>query len=191
MRYVLLISLFVCSLAHAADVYQQQSKTGGVVYSDVPQSPNATVVQTAPANTAPTTAAPEAPSSASEETPATPSGAATTSAQQGAAQTTEVHKPYTTLYIASPANEETIQNQPVIYVSVKVEPSLQKGDKIQIFLDGNPWGKSLASTRFQFTAPDRGTHSISAELIDEQNKILKTSGANTIYVHQAHIGGAN
>jgi hypothetical protein len=90
------------------------------------------------------------------------------------------------LEIASPKNQETLQNQqPTIPVIVNVEPSLQNNDKIQIFVDGQPWGPALKSTTFDLPKIDRGTHQIYAVILSDNNEVLKQTTSITIFVHYA------
>ena len=96
-------------------------------------------------------------------------------------------KPYTKFIMLSPLNQATIQNQPTISVELGIDPPLQKGDMIQIYLDGRMWGAPGNSPYFEFLAPERGTHQISAKLIDEKGAVLKETSSNTVFIHQAHI----
>ena len=66
----------------------------------------------------------------------------------------------------SPVDQESIQNQPSVNIELKIDPPLQAGDKVQIFLDGAPWGPPAPTTHFVFNAPDRGTHTLSAKIIE-------------------------
>jgi len=182
MKYSLFILLAILSFICFADVYMQTDKNGNTTFSDAPMGADAKKIEAPEINTV---------SSPSSKTPAQ-------NATAGGAQTVPtnqiiigpVKKPYTTFIINSPANEETIQNQPSIPVNIKIEPNLQEGDIVQIYLDGAPWGNPAPTTHFQLTAPERGIHQISAKLMDKNGQVLKESPSNRIYVHQAALGGS-
>lgn len=180
----LLLLLFISIQALASnDVYMQKDSQGGVIFSDVPLNNNAQIIEnvdsTASSSPALTSALPPPNLNNYHH----PNGGM--SSLTGPAQSI----PYTSFDIASPKNQESIQNQPVFKVSVTVQPALQKGDAVQIYLDGQPMGAPMESTNFAFPAPDRGTHQLSAILIDAQGNIAKQAGPITVYVHQAHVGG--
>ncbi|VVC77062.1 hypothetical protein AQUSIP_23890 [Aquicella siphonis] len=159
--------------AHGEEVYEHINQDGSITYSDKPIGENAVTITAPVVSTAPAMASP-APQQKS---------AATLSAD------TEARKPYTAFAISSPGDQETIQNQPILIVDVKLDPPLQAGDRIQIYLDGNPLGKAAADTHFEFTIPYRGEHTLSAAIFDKNMKLLKQAPTFTIYVHQAHLGG--
>ena len=167
------------AMACMAAVYVQTDKSGNIEYTDVPSGDNAKQVDLPQVNTAPgPAAAGENPASGSitveKEAPAVPAAPA---------------KAYSVFDLASPADGETIQNQPVIPIDIKIDPPLRPNDKIQIYLDGTPWGPPGKSTHFEFNAPDRGTHTLSAKLLDVNNNVVMQSGVNTVYIHHAHLGG--
>ncbi len=181
MKYTLFVLLILISLIGYADIYMQTDKNGNTTYSDVPTSDKAIKIEAPEVNTTSSTTSATTPSNAS-------AGAQTLPSNQMIS--TEAKKPYTAFVISSPADQATIQNQPAISVNVSVTPSLQEGDVVQIYLDGSPWGKSLHATQFTFTAPDRGTHQISAKLLDKNGQTLKDTPSNTIYVHHAALGAS-
>lgn len=168
LTFLLLIISFDCS----ADVYTEVDKNGTTVFSDVPLSDKSKRItelnQTSTVE------------SATSATTEQPTGTKSTRKK-------EIKKPYTTFVMSSPVDQATIQNQPTISVAMNVQPALQAGDKIQIYLDGIPWGAPLASTNFSFPAPDRGTHTISAKLIDSNGITLNQTNAVTVYIHHAHL----
>jgi hypothetical protein len=181
MRFLILILLILASSAYSQQnqlIYKTIDANGSTTFSEKPLNSNSVSVVLPTANTAPSTTS----TSTIQTVPSVP--------VTNTIVIENTKKEYTTFDITSPANEETIQNQPVIPVSINLIPALQLGDKIQIYLDGAPWGQAMPSTKFEFTAPDRGTHVIYAEILDKNLKILKRTNSNTIYVHQAHIGSA-
>ena len=98
----------------------------------------------------------------------------------------EKKTPYLSFSIESPLDQETIQNQPNITVKLSIKPDLQENDKIQIYLDGKPWGLAQASTQIDLGRLERGMHQLHAEIIDKEMRFLRKSAVITIYVHYAH-----
>jgi len=168
------------SITSYANVYMQTDNNGNVIYSDTPIKKNAQKIDVPAINT--TSSTPPQP---------TESNIPSSTNSQPTVMTMQiVKKPYTTFVIRSPADQETIQNQPKIAVDISIDPDLQSGDVIQVYLDGNTWGKPLPSTHVEFTAPDRGIHQISAKLMDKNGKVLKETPSNTVYIHQANLGAS-
>jgi len=179
MKVLIFILLLIIPLACCAAVYMQTDANGNVSFSDIPQDANAKAVDLPQVNAAPGPA------------PVQPVAATPAQAQPVTAiPVSPVNKPYVLFDIDSPANQATIQNQPSIPIEIKIDPPLQTGDKVQIYLDGSPWGPAAPTTHFIFNAPDRGTHTLSARLMNISGQILKETDTITIYIHQAHNGGA-
>lgn len=182
MKFKLFILLLSISTLSFADVYQSIDQNGNISYSDTPSNDqskklsNSEISQSSTVVT--TTRAPQ---------PSGTEGNANNNPASNIAENKSVKKPYMQFAIVSPSNEATIQNQPNISVDIKIDPSLQEGDVIQILLDGTPWGAPNATTHFEFPQPNRGVHIISAKLIDKNQIVLKQSNAVRVYIHQAHI----
>lgn len=185
MPYLLFIFLITLSFISHADIYMQKDANGNIIYSDTPINKNAKRIETPTGNITSSTLPQQAPANNSPSTLMTQPGQTTPLMTVGTTR-----KPYTLFALRSPADQATIQNQPIIAVDININPDLQPGDLIQIYLDGNPWGKPLPSTHFEFTAPERGIHQISAKLFDKNGQLLKETPSNTVYIHQAHIGGS-
>lgn len=180
MKYFLsLFFVFALSTVYAASVYKQTDADGNVTYSDIPQkNANVMVIPETPVVTTPQTknipaAGPNTPSSSTET-----------------AADTE-RKPYTVFSISSPNDQVTFQNEREIPVTIQLEPALQEGDKIQIYVDGNPYGEPVASTQIQVNQLERGTHTLTAILLDKKNAIVKTSKTITIFIQYARLGPNN
>jgi hypothetical protein len=178
MRYLFTVLLFCVPVICSADIYKQVDQNGNVTYSDTPLGNNSVKIAAPDVNTVPSTTT----------QPALPPSTTPPAAPENMAVTKSANKPYTVFMISSPSNQETIQNQPFITVHIKIDPPLQEGDSIEIYLDGNPWGKPQTTTQISFITPERGTHEISAKLFDRNMQVLKVAPANTIYIHQAHLG---
>src|SRR3990167_2429418 len=114
-RIAILLMISVTSSVFAA-VYVNQNSNGSVEYTDTPSS-NSSKVDVPPVNSV---------SSPAVKT-AAPANQQSTTAPVGneASSTADTYKIFE---ITSPANNATIQNQPVIGVEFKVEPNMLPGD---------------------------------------------------------------
>lgn len=143
-------------------IYRMRDKNGDVIFTDnPPKGSDAVQIHLQPSNSVPMPKA-------------SPQPAAGKQPQQQKKQA--VHYRVT---IASPTDKETFQNpDKPVDVTVQVEPTLRKGDKLRLLYDGKPMdGTSIKR-------PERGTHTVSAEVVDANGKVLGKSGAHTFYVHR-------
>jgi hypothetical protein len=168
MKYLLSFLLIFYTAYCTASVYQQTDDSGTAVYSDIPLSPTSKQVDLSNTTEGQISSSPSA--TPTKDVPSKPA-----------------KKEYITFAISSPTDQQTIQNEPVITVKFKVEPELQKGDMIQVFLDGTPQGKPTASTTVNLDLVQRGQHQLSATLMDANQATLKQSNLVTIFVHRASV----
>jgi hypothetical protein len=182
LRYFLLIVFLLISLTCGAAIYMQKDANGDVGYSDMP-SGNSTRIDLPPAPV--TTFAPAI------AAPAKPKKGDKSQATADETADSDQHAQYTAFFISSPAEQQTFQNQRDIGVDISVIPKLQKGDLIQLSVDGNKVGEAAATTHFQVNQLPRGTHQISATLLDENKSVLKQTPAINFFVHYAAVGGAS
>lgn len=165
-KWLFIVLLFI-SITSLAQIYMKTDKNGNVTYSDMPM-PDAQTINievSPPENGAKPTLQP---------------------LEKTAAITSK--KPYTTFRIVSPQNNESIQNQPSLKVEIKLEPALQQGDKIQIYVDGKKTGLLSDTTSIDAGLIDRGTHELYAELVDAQERNFMQSNVITINFHRARTG---
>jgi len=172
-----LFSILLLTVLNAqAGVYMTTDPNGNVSYSDL-QAYGSSEVATTPSNTTSVTTPPVLPKVEAE-----------------------VKKPelkisapdqvtYSVFNIESPKDQETIQNQPIFKVTIKLEPALQAGDKIQLVLDQNPYGNPTSDLQIEMVNVDRGEHRLYAVLLDARNTVIKRSNEITIFIHRASVGG--
>lgn len=186
MRYLFIILLSLFAISAIANVYTYVDLNGTTVFTDTP--PHKFAKNLKPEEISSNTTVIKTP----YFVPKTQQSVQTTevAAPTAVVSSAPVVPPYTDFVIASPKNQETIQNQPVINISFKVQPALQPGDYIQPLLDGAPWGPPLQSTSFAITRPDRGTHTLGGNLLSNDKTILKIAAPVTVFIHQAHLGNA-
>lgn len=170
--------LIVCfmPLALQAAVYQKKGPDGVVTYTDRP-SPGATKVNIVnpSISTRPTPRQEEAP----------PTHTKTEKTDEPAPVSARAY--YKTFALKSPENKETFQNQRQIVVQIDISPQLRDSERIQLILDGKPYGKPAVSTALILDNIDRGEHSVSAQLIDKQGKVIRSTGSATIFIHYANL----
>jgi len=160
---LMLLLLLINSLTQAA-LYKSIDADGTVTYSDRPNLktdkplilPSENVIQSIPITTKKTTA----------KTP------------------TETTNNYNTLNILTPANESTLRsNSGNISLGLQLEPTLQATHQLRILLDGNE-AKLSRSLQVSLTNIPRGQHSLSVQIIDADNRVLKQSPSHTIYLQR-------
>ena len=93
---------------------------------------------------------------------------------------------YTELEITHPNNDQAVRaNSGNVSVTCALNPSLQSaaGHQVRFLLDGQPFAiESSCSTTFEEL--DRGTHQVSAEVIDQQGRILIRSEAAKFHLQR-------
>jgi len=142
--YTLLAAVVFYTQAPFADVYKGQDKNGNTIYSDKPfENSNKIDVNLAPTYTSPPVTTPLAP------------------IKIEAAVSYQVS-------IVAPTQDQTFTNEiTAIEVKVSVTPTLQKGDTIQLLLNGQPHGTPSDSTTFTLQSLFRGAYTIKAQVINE------------------------
>lgn len=164
MQYLIFLLLFFSITSYAA-LYQSQDNQGNTTYSDQPLPGSTEVTQPNAATITRT--------NTTTATPIKPVNTANTSVT------------YKTFAFITPQDQGTIQNQPDITVKLSIEPALQAGDKVQLMLDGKPWGNPEASASINMHLVERGVHTLAAVLLDKNQKTIKETATITIYVHRA------
>lgn len=100
-----------------------------------------------------------------------------------APQTT--NNPYTAFTITSPVADETIRdNSGSVSLSLSIEPSLVADHKIQIYLDGSPYQSPQSNLSFTLSDVARGTHTVSASVLDESGKSLMQAQGVSFHLHR-------
>lgn len=170
---ILLLLPLVCS----AEIYKYQDEKGYIYYTDQPQ-PGAKKVELRP--TTVTRKDDDTLNSKDSSKKTTDKAAAEKDKKEDAV------KEYRIFSIADPVNQQTFQNTRLIPVTIKVEPELFEGDKVTVLLDGQEV-MTQAATQFIINNPNRGTHTVTAKLINANGQVLKTSNSVTIYVHYSTL----
>lgn len=165
---VLGFSLLTCVPATSwADVYKQVDKDGNITYTDVPTKAKETPIKVDPMTTF------KAPASKTSTTQSKTEKKSTTT--------------YRSLVIQQPANDEVIRaNNGAVSVTLQSQPGLDvaAGHKFAISLDGNIL-QSGQSGSLTINEVARGVHSISAQIVDANDKVLMSATPVSIQVLRA------
>jgi len=96
---------------------------------------------------------------------------------------------YESLTIVQPEEQATIRNpQGYLSIVLDVKPTLRKGDKLQIIFDGIPLGMPQEATTFALQNIKRGSHTIVAQVVDNQGTVLNTSQQVNINMMPPRVG---
>ena len=138
----------------AATLYKWVDADGVVHYSDTPHA-GAEQIQITGAQTYHNTPVPAAPSPAAPATALPPAGAA-----------------YTCV-ITAPARDAALYAPESVEVSVQSIPALREGDTFSVLVDGQALSPvSADGQQFLMGSPERGTHTISAQVRGGDGSVL-------------------
>lgn len=175
-HYWLLLCLFLAPAQ--AEIYRWVDADGNVVYSDEAH-PNAETIDLPESTT-------YTPVEESESEPEI----LKLSPEEDVTETSEAEVPAYQLRIIAPANDESIWvNNGNVTVSLVVEPGLnaERGDQIIVRLNGSPVEGPQASTTFQLNNINRGSHTLTAAVVDNTGATLTNSAAVTFHLHRTSI----
>jgi len=166
----LLILLLMVNMPVYAEIYKIKNPDGSTSYSDV-KVPGSKVI--IPPKLTPTPAF-KAPKKANKPT----------------AKKSKDVEPYQSISIVSPVHQSIIRdNNGDIKVSFTLNPELQTDARhsITLLLNGKIIKKGLTSNQATLKNINRGSHAISAQIVDEHNKPLLSSSAITIHMKRHSI----
>ncbi len=171
----MICSGILCYPSAHAQIYKRVLPDGTVVFSDTP-SPDAEEVKIRKLDTYATPLPkPKSPPSASQ--------AARNTASAPAGKTKAFA--YTRLAITSPKNDEAIRaNNGELPIKLSIEPGLNTdlGHTIVIFLDGQQASDPFTGPAITLSNVDRGTHTLSAKILDGKGNVVKESPPVTFHL---------
>ncbi len=95
---------------------------------------------------------------------------------------------YQAIKITQPEHEENfINNQGQVTVTVSLTPKLRPSDQIQLYFNGEAQGKPQSATVFPFQNLDRGSYSVEAEVLDKTGKSLGKSSPVSFVIRRASV----
>lgn len=172
-KLIPLIALLFITPTLADEIYKWVDENGQMNFSDIPRD-GATEIELAPAQTF--------------SVPSAQSAATSSSATTRVAGSKEVAS-YEAMEIVNPATEETIWNTGgEVTVSVSLQPGLQTGHQIRLYIDGKPL-PNLApnSSSLQISEVPRGQHQLRAEVRDQNGEVLITAQPTTFFYQQTAV----
>jgi len=172
MAKLLLLALLLTPLATMAQIYRTTDEQGNVVFTDTPPPEGAgrEEVEIQQINTTPPPE-PRPDLAPSEKEPEEDSG----KVEYGVA-------------ITAPANETTIPMGPGNFsVSAVVRPSLGVNHRLQLLMDGAPWGEPQTAASWDLTNVFRGAHDVTIAVMDSEGDHLMVSEPVRVYVLRPSI----
>lgn len=169
-KAVIVLMLCLSTLVCFGEIYRSMDSEGTVVLSDVPHKGGSKI---SPAKTQ--TYAPALPKNKSDQL-VIPSGD----------QAKRDKIPYQLVAILKPSQNETLRSQ-VVTVLVDVKPSLFKGDRIELYMDGHKVVSSDKSYHFSIHNVERGTHVIRAKVFNVAGDEVGSSADVIIHVQLPRI----
>lgn len=167
MRTLILLFVLAAATATATEIYRWVDADGQAHYSDQWQPGAERIqVQESPAYSPPPAAA--------------PAGRVAAAAAPRSA--------YQELEIASPAQEQVLWNiGSQLPVSIRLEPALQSGHELRLFLDGQQQDLPAGSLAVTLSEVYRGMHTLRAEVVSAAGESLITSPTRTFMVRQTSM----
>lgn len=156
--------------AGAAEIWRWTDANGTVHYSDspVPGAERVDVHVTRPATPAQPAPPPTYSSSATEPAPDAPR--------------------YTRCAIAQPANDSTLQFSEAVNVSLAIEPALQDGHDVQVFLNGAAYAEwPSASITHSLGMLPRGSYTLAVRIVDSSGTVRCTGPVSNFHVRQPSL----
>jgi hypothetical protein len=183
MQYAWVI-IFLSITSVQAGIYRSVDAEGNVVFTDEP-SPGAEKIEISPSTVI---SSDQGITSGDEET-----DDILKLSPEGESQTFEPEAdaiPSYQIRIIAPADDESIWvNNGNVSVSMIVEPQLdaERGDLIVLNLDGADVGPAQPTTTFQLNNLSRGTHTVSATVVDRSGSALTSSETVTFHLHRTSV----
>lgn len=159
--YFLLSTLVLYAPVSLADVYKGKDSSGNTIFSDKPFSGAQKM---------------EVPQGTTYTSPPVTSQLEHTKKTEPVAYQ---------LSIISPSQDQTFTTDiKTITVSVSITPPLQAGDKIQLLLNGQPYGTPNDATAFTLESLFRGAYKVQAQVINEAHPNVPVAQSNEVTFYQ-------
>ncbi|KRA93946.1 penicillin-binding protein [Pseudomonas sp. Root68] len=169
MKAWLLIACLI-ALPASAEVFMYLDAQGNRVFTDQPKPGEARRV----------------PLITSNRIAATPTSAAPSLAQSSPEVQALFH--YEVLRILIPEPDATIRsNTGEVIISATNEPALQPGHRYRLLLDGQPTADPGLSPVFALSNIDRGSHTLSVEILDEQGRIVERTASQPFHMQRTSL----
>lgn len=171
-----LLLMFLALSASATELWRWKDADGAVHYSDQPVKGAERIdVQMTQRSTG-----------ASEPTSEAASGSRGTSESRSEAAAPPVN--YTRCAVASPQNDEVFNTVSAVNARVDIEPALQAGHRLQVFLNGRAY-PDWPANQFAYTLSDlyRGSYTLNVRVLDANGRALCTGSTINFHVRQPSV----
>ena len=112
----------------------------------------------------------------------------TASAQPPAQSSNTERRPYSSVSIVTPTQQQTLWNTGgSVDVQVATDPPLRPGDRVDVIFDGQRRNLDAASTQLTLGEVFRGVHTLEAIVVDTSGSELARSMPTTFIVQQTSI----
>ncbi len=173
---VLALCLALAAAPANAQIYKIVDEHGNVSFTDVPPKDKSAAVQVSPGNTY----------SAQDAQTAPPTIKLSPDAEADAEATTFS---YERVSIVSPAQDQAIrENSGNLSVTLDISPTYEpsSGHVIQLLLDGRLFESGTATT-LGIENVDRGTHTLTAQVVDPNGQVLAASNPTTFHMMRVSV----
>ena len=184
-RAIGIIALACTSLALSSDVlariYKTVDEDGNVVFTDVPPKDNSKSIEIDAHNLYTPTTPTAKPVATSEDRRqhAEPG-------QKDEEEPTQTATVYDTLHILTPAEDEPVrENAGNLSIVVAASPSLDSRHSVVILLDGTVTATE-PTTNIDLANVDRGTHVLTAQIVDAAGNVLIASNPTSFHMLRVH-----
>lgn len=94
---------------------------------------------------------------------------------------------YNSLQVASPEDDAAVRNNAGnVTITAAVDPELQPGHSLQLYLDGE-LQQSGANTTFQLSNVDRGTHEVQLRIVGAGGETLMSSPGSVFHLQRRSV----
>ena len=94
---------------------------------------------------------------------------------------------YVSLSVASPADDEPLRdNAGNVSVAAALQPDLQAGHTMQLYLDGE-LHQSGRTTSFQLNNVERGTHTVELRVVNQSGSVVAASAPSTFHLQRRSV----
>jgi len=170
-RVILLMTCTVLASTALATTYVRVEKDGTKTYSDRPL-PGGQPVDVQPAQT--------------YSAPAPTSSPGDSRRPREELEMREAANFRYTLCQLSPGNDQTFTNPAKVDIRLTLNPPLRPGDELKILVDGAPPPGAAGSLSVSLEQPDRGSHTVTAEIKDRYGKGL-CMASSTFHVQRPSL----
>ena len=152
----------------AGDIYRHVDKDGNIIYSDQP-SEGASKVEMGPINI----------DDSPKLKPSKPLPASQNADGKAAA--------YSNLTITAPEHDTTLRNASEIRVSASLTPGLRPTHQVRFLDNGVVLEPASRNMSRLITNLERGTHQLTAQVINQTGEVLISSAPVAVHVHKASL----